>query len=178
MVAFREHHLVILEPENFNIYKNCLEYSTLGFVIGSRSEHFQEYIIDLISRYIELWQSHYNSKFLKEVKGDISQLIHRSMTNNHITVRTICALSVLAYYIAAIQRKALHLRQFIVESTANPQYYTYLGVKNYSSEDLLQKISKSVETLYKDSNRLHYFIYPKDIQIYSKSKTLKELTNK
>ena len=119
MVAFREHHLVILEPENFNIYKNCLDHSTLGFVIGSRSEPFQKYMIDLISRYLELWQSHYNSKLLKEVKGDISQLINRSMINNHITIRTICALSVLAYYIAALQGKALHLLQFIVESRDN-----------------------------------------------------------
>jgi hypothetical protein len=170
MVAFREHYLLILEPENFSIYKNCLSHSTLGFVIGSRSEPFQDYIIELLTRYLELWQSHYNSGVLKEAKGDISQLIHRSMTKNRITIRTLCALSVLAYYIAAMHGNALHLRQFTVESSPTPQYYTYIGVPDYSCEVLMQKISKSAETLHQDANRLHYFLYPKDIHVYTKSK--------
>jgi hypothetical protein len=175
MVAFREHYLVILEPENFNIYKNCLTYSTLGFVIGSRSAEFQEYIIEIVSQYLELWQSQYSSNLLKGVRSDVSSLIHRSMRNNRITVRTIRALSVLAYYLASMHGKALHLRQFTTDSPTNPQYYTYFGLNDYSCEELLQKVTNATKTIYQDANRLHYFIYPKDIQEYTKLKRRKQL---
>jgi hypothetical protein len=175
MVAFREHYLVIVEPENFNVYKNCLTYPTLGFVIESRSVEFQDYAIGLVSQYVEQWHSHYSSALLKGVRSDVIGLIHRTMRNNRITIRTICALTVLAYYIAAMQGKALHLRQFTTDIPANPQYFTYIGITDYSSEELLQKMAIMSERVHQDANRLHYFIYPKDIPENAKLKRSKQL---
>jgi hypothetical protein len=170
LVAFREHYVVIIEPSDFNIYKNCTEYSTFGFVIGSRTVWFHDYIIDLVSQYLEIWQVNYRTAILNDVRSDVSHFIHSTVRNNTITVQSICALAVLAYYIAASQGKKMYLRYFTTFTNKTPLYYTYFGVKDYECMDLMKKIIEQTRDLHQEDKRTFFFINTKNVKDFINSR--------
>ncbi len=178
LVTFREHYVVIIEPLDFNIHKSCTEYDTFGFVVGSRVDWFHDYIIELVSEHLEIWQAIYKTAILNDIKSDISHFIHSTVRNNTITVQSICALAVLAYYIAASQGKKMHLRYFTTFTNKTPLYYTYFGVNDYDCLELMKKIIEQTRDLRQEDKRTFFFINSKYLRDYTNSRRTKLLNRK
>lgn len=175
MVTFRENYVVIIEPFNFNVHKSIMEYTTFEFVLGSRSLEFQEYIIELVSQYLELWQSSYRKTVLRDITSEVSHFLHSTIKNNTITIHTLCGLSVLAYYIAASQGKKMYLHQFTTTVNGISLYYTYFGVNDYTSEEILEKILVQTRDFQQEDKRTFFFIKTKDVQNSTKWRRSKQL---
>ena len=178
MVSFREHYVIIIEPSEFNINKNCTEYKTLGFVVGSRADWFHDYIIELVSQHLEIWQNNYRTAILDDVRSDINHFIHSTVRKNTVTIQSICALAVLAYYLAASQGKKMHLRYFTTFTNKTPLYYTYFGVNDYDCLELMKKIIEQTRDLHQEDKRTFFFINAKHLQEYTKLRRSKLLNKK
>jgi hypothetical protein len=178
MVAFREHYVIVIEPADFNIHKNFIDYTTFGFVLGSRDAQFQEYIIEQVIHYLELWQVNYKSAFLKNIKNEVSDFVHSTLRNNEITLHSLFAFGVLAYYIAVSQGKKMHLRYFSTSMNNSFIYYTYFGVNDYAPIDIISKIINNTIDLRQVYKRTFFYIYPKRLKGYTKLRGSKLLNKK
>ena len=136
--------ILVLEPLEFNVYEKKMNYDTLGMVFGTQSTWLRDQMYHLVTKYLEFWQHHFTPKVIKEIRDTISNFIATKVKREEITMRFYCALGLLAYYIARTRDKDVALRKFTTIEGANPMYYIYIGVNNYTVLEIADKIGQKI----------------------------------
>jgi len=136
--------IMVIEPLEYSIHKQKFNFETLGLVFGTQSMWFRDKTQDLVTLYLKYWQQHFSPKVMKEIQDNISNFINARVKGEEIIMRFYCALGLLAYYNAVSHDKSLVMRKFSVFDAITPAYYAYIGVNEYSVEEILIKMEQKV----------------------------------
>ena len=136
--------ILVIEPLEFNVYEKRMNYDTLGFVFGTQSVWLRDRLYHLVTKYLEFWQQHFTPKAIYEIRENISNFIASKVRREEVIFRFYCALGLLAYYTARTRDKGLAMRKFTTIERANPLYYIYIGVNDYNTMEILEKIGQKV----------------------------------
>ena len=143
--------LMVMDPHDFDIKQKKVFHSDFGFVLVTQSEFFRDSTIKFCKECHSVRKRNFGFKIITNARKSMKEFGKKSIKTERDYLELVALLFDITYYTAVSHDKDAHLRKFITIEGVTPNYFGYIGSKDYNSFEIISKIQEKIRST-KDEN--------------------------